>query len=651
MRVRQLTALIFLLSLICGVTGPPSLAQQLVARTSKAERSAEVFGSANSSTLLARRRGRRTGFSLMPSNRYVTGHIFARTTASFLPAVHGSGTVGKISMWTTTGPSGDSILGDSIITQLGGNIGIGTDSPTSKLSVQGMIETTMGGYKFPDGTVQTTAGLTSIFHDLTLEGDGTSASPLRVAVPLVLQAIGAPGSNGSIVNASNFGIGGFGMRAAGGAGGVGLIASAIASTTTSVGIGVDAFGGRGSLESDDGGIGVRAFGGFSSSGTGGVGVRAIGGRSESGTQSGTAVEATGAPSFTNAGGSYFGGHGVQAKGGNSTSTVGANTTGGHGVVATGGDSNTDFFGDSFGGHGVVATGGNSSTLSGRLGGSGVVATGGNPFGKGVTATGGLGGHDGADSFADDPTSAGVFATGGATTGLRFGGIGVFAKGGPASGSDKISGTGLWAEPGNFDDGATLGAAAFLNGKVFTGELLVNGDLTVSAGSFTVRGGTKNFKIDHPLDPENKYLLHASVESSEVLNIYSGNVVTNANGVAVVTLPDWFEALNTDLRYQLTVIGTFAQAIVAEKVKHNRFVIKTNAPNVEVSWQVTGVRSDAAMLKHPFRAEQAKPEPDRGTYLNPEAFGQSVEKGVEWVRSPHLMRRIRNSEKAQKAKQD
>jgi hypothetical protein len=553
----------------------------------------------------------------MPS-RYVTAHssVSRSTTIFSLPAVHGTGTVGKISMWTAAGPSGNTILGDSIITQLGGNVGIGTDSPTSKLTVNGMIETTMGGYKFPDGTVQTTAGLTSVFHDSTLEGDGTSAAPLRVAVPLVLQAIGAPGSNGSIVNATNFGIGGFGMRAAGGVGGVGLIASAIASTTSSVGIGVDAFGGRG-FASDDGGIGVRAFGGFSSSGTGGVGVRAIGGRSESGTQSGTAVVATGGPSFTNAAGSYFGGHGVQASGGSSTSTVGANTTGGHGVVAAGGDSNTDFDGDGFGGHGVVAIGGNSGTFSGQLGGSGVVATGGNPFGKGVTATGGIGGHDNVDSTAPNPRSAGVFATGGATTGLRFGGIGVFAKGGPASGSDKISGMGLWAEPGSFADGATLGTAAFLNGKVFTGELWVNGDLTVSAGSFTVRGtGTKNFKIDHPLDPENKYLLHASVESSEVLNIYSGNAVTDRKGKATVMLPEWFEALNRDLRYQLTVIGTFAQAIVAEKVKQNRFTIRTDAPNVEVSWQVTGVRSDAAMQKHPFKAVEVKPESERGTYLDP-----------------------------------
>ena len=38
-----------------------------------------------------------------------------------------------------------------------GNVGIGTTSPGQKLSVHGMIESTTGGFKFPDGTTQTTA--------------------------------------------------------------------------------------------------------------------------------------------------------------------------------------------------------------------------------------------------------------------------------------------------------------------------------------------------------------------------------------------------------------------------------------------------------------------------------------------------------------
>jgi trimeric autotransporter adhesin len=117
------------------------------------------------------------------------------------------------------------------------------------------------------------------------------------------------------------------------------------------------------------------------------------------------------------------------------------------------------------------------------------------------------------------------------------------------------------------------------------------------------------------------------------------VTTDDEGRAVVELPAWFEALNRDFRYQLTVIGRFAQAIVEKKIEGNRFTIRTNLGGVEVSWQVTGIRKDAFANANRIPVEEDKPEAERGTYLHPGAFGQPAEKDVERVRHPEVMRRL------------
>jgi len=142
---------------------------------------------------------------------------------------------------------------------------------------------------------------------------------------------------------------------------------------------------------------------------------------------------------------------------------------------------------------------------------------------------------------------------------------------------------------------------------YAGSLTVNGTVSKSGGSF---------KIDDPLDPLHKTLSHSFVESPDMMNIYNGNVVTDRHGRATVQLPAYFEALNGDFRYQLTVIGRFAQAIVVEKVRDNRFVIETSKPGVEVSWQVTGVRHDAYANAHRIPVEEVKSPSEQGHYLHP-----------------------------------
>ncbi len=167
--------------------------------------------------------------------------------------------------------------------------------------------------------------------------------------------------------------------------------------------------------------------------------------------------------------------------------------------------------------------------------------------------------------------------------------------------------------GQFINSAPGGQAA-----QFIGNVDVSGTLSKGGGSF---------KIDHPLDPANKYLLHSFVESPDMMNVYNGNITTDRNGYATVELPDWFETLNRDFRYQLTVIGTFAQAIVSQKVAQNRFEIRTNVPQVEVSWQVTGIRQDAWAEKNRIPVELDKAPAEKGRFLHPEAHGQLADKRI------------------------
>lgn len=241
---------------------------------------------------------------------------------------------------------------------------------------------------------------------------------------------------------------------------------------------------------------------------------------------------------------------------------------------------------------------------------------------------------------------GIHGTGGGSLDY-YGGTGVMGIGGtsdhnpPGAGGLFVVGNRTSAD-GTAGDGVDV-VVGKANGQPsgFAGHFA--GDVEVSGA---ITAGTKDFKIDHPLDPANKYLVHASVESSEMKNIYDGNVTTDSQGYATVQLPEWFEVLNTDFRYQLTVIGQFAQAIVAKKIENDRFEIRTSAPKVEVSWQVTGVRQDAFAKAHPLVVEQQKDAGLRGYYIHPELYGVPEEKGIEWARHPEIMQRLKDRETKQ-----
>jgi hypothetical protein len=175
----------------------------------------------------------------------------------------------------------------------------------------------------------------------------------------------------------------------------------------------------------------------------------------------------------------------------------------------------------------------------------------------------------------------------------------------------------------YDDSGFDGLADTMHWQRSTGSDVMSiefetGNLNV-AGAITA--GVKDFKIDHPLDPTNKYLYHGSVESSEMMNIYTGNAILDNSGEGVVSLPKWFEALNRDFRYQLTAIGAPAPNLhIAQEIANHQFIIAGGAPGMKVSWQVTGVRHDAYAKAHPLVVEVKKSEKERGHYLHPDAYG-------------------------------
>jgi len=493
MRINRLFTLVLAASFCLSAASIHAQAQQSAGSTSETA-PADGYGVIDVSTLLARTfKARRPGFSLKPSSGARSSVTFTPLAAGPNLLVMGNGTAGRLTKWTGF-TSSNSIIGDSnIYEDKYGLVGIGTDSPASKLTVNGMIQSLSGGLKFPDGTVQAssaTGALFSIAHDTTLAGNGTSSSPLSIRVPLFLSA----------------------------------------SST-------DVFTAR----QNGGCTGCSAITGFAE---------------------GASIGVTGAV----------------------TAFVPVPRTGVQGVSDTG--------------NGVL---GQSKTDIGVRGEGFLIGVKGGGTGIGVSGQGG-------------------------SSNNGFGGIGVIAQGGDGAGVGNRGGVGIYGLGGVGTGGAIDGLAGF-----FFGNVEVLGTLSKGAGAF---------KIDHPLDPENKFLSHSFVESPDMMNIYNGNVTTDANGDAVVILPAYFDALNKDFRYQLTVIGTFAQAIVAEEVTANRFAIKTSAPNVKVSWQVTGIRHDAFANSNRIQVEEDKADGERGYYLHPDAFGQPEEKSINWARDPEGMLQLR-----------
>jgi hypothetical protein len=254
------------------------------------------------------------------------------------------------------------------------------------------------------------------------------------------------------------------------------------------------------------------------------------------------------------------------------------------------------------------------------------------YGYGGYFQGGYMGVSGRVAATGDGAYSGVFgrASGGAgwNMGVQASASGPSTNVGvQAHASNGGENWGVWGHAEGGGGGATnygIYGSADGTGSVYAGYF--DGNVGVTD---TFYAGMKLFKIDHPLDPENRYLVHACVESADMMNVYNGNVILDAQGEAAVELPNYFEALNGDFRYQLTCIGGFAPVFVAQEVVENQFTIAGGEPGMKVSWQVTGIRRDPFAAANGMQVEVDKPAKERGKYLHPRACGLGEEYGVHY----------------------
>jgi hypothetical protein len=234
--------------------------------------------------------------------------------------------------------------------------------------------------------------------------------------------------------------------------------------------------------------------------------------------------------------------------------------------------------------------------------------------------------------ASSTATAAVYGSNLRTTG----GHGVLGVGynGTVGQTAQSSGYAVYGE--NFDAVAPLGNGVGVAGKGYWGVVGEDRYLGAILGAYGVfsngdfgGSGAKYFVIDHPQDPENKYLRHACIESNEILNMYRGNASFDSNGEATVALPGYFEEININYSYHLTPVGKYAPLYIKAKIKDGKFVVAGGEAGMEVSWTVYAERNDRYLQNFPDRKIMSydKEEWNKGKYLRPELYGQKDEKRI------------------------
>ena len=565
----------------------------------------------------------------------------------------GSGTTDYIPLWTS-----GSNLGNSILFQTGGKIGVGTTTPASTFDINGGEILRGGFYEYPQGTATASAGqpshsfqwLASVFNSSTkvpdYEAFGFRALPVNnnTSTPAAkLDLFSGSGGPDGTLNDTGLSING-----------AGIITFVPSQTFNGSGIVMPATGsivlGGDTVLASYGDVSNTFVGGESGIDRATTGERntALGYYSLDYNTSGASNVALGAFAMfknTTGGGNIAIGDSAMwvsqtasnnlAIGGGTLPSL---TTGSYNIAIGTGSGQTPATDSSMTLVGAFADAADGISNSTAIGTSASVTVS-NAIVLGTTSAGGatapaVGIGTTAPSHTLDVVDRGtagaaIYASSTVVGDAAISGVNSATSGKGTNGglfqSFSPNGSGVAA----IDDvGGYAGYFEALDGGYagyFAGNVTVTGSENV-LGTLTKGGGS--FKIDDPIDPANKYLSHSFVESPDMKNIYDGIVTLDAHGSAVITMPDWFSALNRDFRYQLTAIGAPGPKLyIAEEMRDNRFRIAGGRKGMRVSWEVTGIRQDAWANAHRIPNEEEKPANEQGKYLHPELFGAGPDRAI------------------------
>jgi len=230
---------------------------------------------------------------------------------------------------------------------------------------------------------------------------------------------------------------------------------------------------------------------------------------------------------------------------------------------------------------------------------------------------------------DSPNGTGVYGTSPSYYGVQgtsTGGVGVRGTSSSCIGVSGASSSGDGVHGFSSSGNGVYGGSQTGHAAYFEGNVTVTGTLTKGGGAF---------RIDHPLDPAHTYLQHSFVESPDMMDVYNGNVRTDAKGFATVRMPRWFQALNRTFRYQLTSLSGLQEVAIAKEIAHNHFTIQSEKPHSRISWQVTGIRHDRFANANRIKVVVPKPRAEQGKYLHPELYGKPKSEGIGNQKPPNL----------------